>query len=141
MRAFHLIFGLVMFIAFVLTGQYMDRYHAHLEGMADGPRMLMRSRHIYILLAAMLHLGLGAYYARRRERVRRFLQLFGSGLIAVASVLLVAAFFYEPCLAGLHTPVSRQGLYTILAGTFLHVLSGLGRDDEEARADEARGAL
>ncbi|HEV2765402.1 MAG TPA: hypothetical protein VGV38_20635 [Pyrinomonadaceae bacterium] len=139
MRAFHLIFGVVLFVAFLLTGQYMDRYHAHLEGMADGMRMLMRSRHIYILLAATLNLGLGAYYARRRERLRRVLQLLGSVLIAVASVLLVAAFFYEPWLPDLHTPVSREGLYMILAGTLLHVLSGL-RDGAGVRAAEARGA-
>ena len=139
MRLFHLSFGLLMFVVFLLTGQYMDRYHNHLEGMEDGLRMLMRSRHIYILLAGLLNLGLGAYYARRRERVRRALRLSGSALVVVASALLVAAFFYEPGLEKLHTPLSRQGLYTILAGTFLHVLSGLGRD-EAAAATGARGA-
>lgn len=127
MRLFHLIFGALLFVVFVLTGQYMDIYHNHLEGVADGPRMLWRSRHIYILLAAMLNLGLGAYLTPRARPWRRLLQLAGSGLIVAASALLVAAFFYEPGMTGFHTPYSRQALYLILWGTFMHVFSGLGR--------------
>src|ERR1043165_8916326 len=42
MKRFHLIFGLVMLVVFLLTGQYMDRVHEHLRNMADGPRMLYR---------------------------------------------------------------------------------------------------
>ena len=127
MRLFHLILGALLFVAFVLTGQYMDIYHDHLRGMPDGPRMLMRSRHIYILLAAMLNLGLGAYFTARRGVARRVLQLTGSGLIVAASALFVAAFFYEPGLADFYTPYSRQALWLILWGTSLHVFSGVGR--------------
>ena len=65
MKKFHLVFGVLVIIVFVLTGQYMDRYHEHLRGMADGPRMLFRSRHIFILLSGLLHLGLGAYWRNR----------------------------------------------------------------------------
>jgi hypothetical protein len=126
MKRLHLIFGLVVLVAFVLTGQYMDIYHRHLEGMADGPRMLYRSRHIFILLASLLNLGLGAYVAPRLERRRRALQWLGSVLITAATVLFVAGFFYEPGLEGLETPLSQRGAYAILAGTLLHLLSGAG---------------
>ena len=54
------------------------------------------------------------------------MQLLGSTLIVVATVTFVAGFFYEPQLANLQTPLTHWGMYAIFAGTFLHVLSGLG---------------
>ncbi|MGI9067297.1 MAG: hypothetical protein ACR2HX_12960 [Pyrinomonadaceae bacterium] len=62
MKRFHLIFGLLAVVAFLLTGKYMDSYLGHLRGMPDGPRMLYRTRHIFILLAGLLNLGIGAYF-------------------------------------------------------------------------------
>jgi hypothetical protein len=38
MRRMHLVVGIAAAVAFLLTGQYMDRRLAHLEGMADLPR-------------------------------------------------------------------------------------------------------
>jgi hypothetical protein len=126
MKRLHLVFGIVVLFVFVLTGQYMDRVYAHLRGMADMPRMLFRSRHIYILLAGLLNLGLGTYLKRQPSDWRRVLQVFGSVLIVAATCLLVGAFFYEPLKADLqNTPFSRQGLYFIAAGTVFHVIAGL----------------
>ena len=126
MKRFHLIFGVVVVIAFLLTGQYMDKYLNHLDGMPDGPRMLYRTRHIFILLAGLINLGIGAYFHARSFHGRRVMQLLGSGLIVLATVLFVAGFFYEPMLTSLHTPLSHWGMYSIFAGTLLHVLSGIG---------------
>jgi len=134
MKRFHLIFGLVVLIVFLLTGQYMDRYLNHLEGMPDGPRMLYRTRHIFILLAALLNLGLGTYLQARTFTLHRNVQLLGSTLIAAATGLFIAGFFYEPNLAELETPFSHWGMYAIAAGTLLHVLSGLG--PKESATDE-----
>ena len=123
---FHVVFGLLVVVAFVLTGQYMDRLHEHLRGMADGQRMLYRSRHIYILLAGLLNLGLGTYLELRPARWRRALQALGSALVVASTCMLVAAFFREPPLADLqHTPLSYYGLHAILAGTLLHLLGGV----------------
>ena len=54
MKRFHLIFGLTVLVVFLLTGQYMDRFHYHLMYMADGPRMLYRTRHIFILMSGLV---------------------------------------------------------------------------------------
>src|SRR5687768_12391459 len=62
MKRFHLIFGGVVILIFILTGQYMDKFLQHLVGMPDGPRMLYRTRHIYILLSGLLNLGIGTYF-------------------------------------------------------------------------------
>lgn len=127
-QLFHVVFGLLVVVAFLLTGQYMDRFHEHLRGMPDAQRMLYRSRHIYILLAGLLNLGLGTYLQPRPSRPARALQLVGSALIVAATCMLVAAFFREPPRADLqHTPLSYWALHAIFAGTLLHLLGGVGR--------------
>jgi hypothetical protein len=126
MKRFHLIFGLLAVIAFLLTGKYMDLYLEHLRGMPDGPRMLYRTRHIFILLAGLLNLGIGTYFRPRALQERRIMQMLGSVFIVLATVLFVGGFFYEPKLADLETPLSHWGMYAIFAGTLLHLLSGLG---------------
>lgn len=124
MKKTHLIFGAFVVLAFLLTGQYMDRYFNHLVGMPDGPRLLYRTRHIFILMAGLLNLGIGTYFTYRSETWRRVLQLIGSLLIAAASFLFLIAFFYEPNLTNLHTPVSHWGTYIIATGVLLHIISG-----------------
>jgi len=123
LKRFHLIFGLLLFVVFVLTGQYMDRVLHHLQGMPDGPRMLYRSRHIYILLTALLHLGIGSYIQYQADTLRRMLQWFGSMLITIAALLFLVGFFYEPSLSGLYAPVTKKGIYLIAVGVLLHLLS------------------
>ena len=125
MKRFHLIFGVVMLVAFLLTGQYMDRFHEHLRNMADGPRMLYRTRHIFILFSGLLHLGVGTYFRYRLDARRRLLQIIGSLLATIASVLFVIAFFYEPHLTHLYAPLSKAGVIMIAIGALLHALSGV----------------
>src|SRR6185369_2373333 len=123
MKKAHLIFGILIVVSFLLTGQYMDKYYHHLAGMPDGPRLLYRTRHIFILLAGLLNLGIGSYFTYRSMMWGVVLQVFGSGLIVIASILFVVAFFYEPTLTNLYTPLSHWGMYLILAGTALHFFS------------------
>lgn len=125
MKKAHLIFGVLIVVGFLLTGQYMDKFYNHMEGIPDGPRLLYRTRHIFILLAGLLNLGIGAYFTYRIETWRRALQLLGSLLIFTASLLFLIAFFYEPNLSNLHTPLSHWGTYTIAAGAVFHVVSGV----------------
>jgi hypothetical protein len=132
MRKVHLVFGAVVILIFLLTGQYMDRVHNHLEGMADGPRMLYRTRHIFILLSGLLNLGVGTYLRARRDLQRRVCQWFGSAMIMLASALFVAGFFYEPTLSDLETPLSHWGAYAIVAGVLLHIISGVGEESNAA---------
>jgi hypothetical protein len=125
MRKLHFIIGAIVVIAFLLTGQYMDKRLNHLTGMADGPRSLYRTRHIFILLAGLLNLGIAAYFTYRIEAWRRVLQRLGSSLVFAASFLFLFAFFYEPTLGDLHTPLTHWGTYTIALGTLLHVVSSV----------------
>jgi hypothetical protein len=139
MKRLHLIIGLVLVIVFLLTGQYMDRFLNHLRGMPDGPRMLYRTRHIFILLSGLLQLALGSYFSYRSQLGGRVLQVLGSVMITVASILFVIAFFYEPRLTGLYTPLSHKGMYLIAIGTLLHLLSGIN-DQEKTNTLKSAGA-
>jgi hypothetical protein len=131
MKRFHLIFGLVVVVVFLLTGQYMDRRLYHLMYLTDGPRMLYRTRHIFILMSGLLHLGIGSYFSYRHGTVRRALQIVGSIFITAAPVLFTVAFFYEPPLdQDLYAPLSLVGMILIAVGTLLHLFSGIGRRHE-----------
>ena len=127
MKRFHQIFGLLVLIVFLLTGQYMDRYHNHLREMPDGMRMLYRTRHIYILLTGLVHLGIGTYFFNERELWRRILQRLGSMLLVLSTLLLLVAFFYEPNLPNLYTPVTHWAIYAAAIGTLLHLFCGAGQ--------------
>lgn len=89
MRRLHFGVGALGVVAFLLTGQYMDRWLGHLAGMADLPRMLYRSAHIYLLFAALLNLLLGLYAEDHPRGWRRGLARFGSGLILIAPVMIL----------------------------------------------------
>jgi len=125
MKRFHLIFGIIVLVVFLLTGQYMDRFHEHLQHTPDGPRMLYRTRHIFILMSGLLHLGIGSYFSYRVQTWRRALQYLGSALITIAPVLITIAFFYEPHLQGLYAPLSKRGIIMLAVGALLHVVSGV----------------
>jgi len=126
LRSAHLAVGLVFLVVFLGTGQYMDLVHDHLRGMDDVRRMLFRSVHIYLLLAALLNLALGLYLRPGAEAPARLLQILGSLPVLVAPALLLQAFFTEPQLAELARPYTRPALYSMLGGMLLHLLAVAG---------------
>ena len=128
MKKFHQLFGIFLIVAFLLTGQYMDKQLNHLDGMPDGPRMLYRTRHIFILFAGLINLGIGTYFTHNTQPWRKTLQRLGSVLIVIAPGLFIVAFFYEPKLANLETPLSHWGMYLIALGTLFHLFSTLPND-------------
>lgn len=123
MRRLHMVVGMVALLGFILTGQYMDRVHDHLTGMPDGPRLLYRSAHIYLLFAALLNLLLGAYLRLADHRGVRMVQQAASVVLLTLPVLFTVAFFREPALAGLERPWARPAIYLSVAAVLAHVLA------------------
>jgi hypothetical protein len=113
--------GLAGVVAFLASGLYMDRFYGHLRGMADGPRLLFRSAHIYLLFSSLLNLLLGSYSTPARSRLLRALQGAGSALVVMGPILFAVAFLREPWLAGLARPFARWAIYASFAGVLLHV--------------------
>lgn len=137
LRRLHLIVGLAGLVAFLLTGQYMHWAHAHLQGMADGPRLIYRSSHIYLLWASLLNLGYGCYAHRVSGAGATIAQAAGSLALVIGPVMLGWSFFYETYNHDLERPVGRLAIYLALAGTALHVIASFIQkaESESASAD------
>ena len=121
MKKTHLVFGLLLVFVFLLTGQYMD--YVHNRTLTDGVRVLYRSRHIYLLLNALINITLGLYVQYAVTGWRRSLQLIGSILILIAPVFLLAGFFYEPPRGADHTMIAPFGIFATAIGILLHLMS------------------
>jgi hypothetical protein len=122
---FHLIFGLLLFAVFTITGQYMRADFPDKAEMDQTLRILMRSRHIYILLSSLIHISLGVYVQLRPRLAQKILQLSGSAVLVISSLLLFWAFVVETYYLQGYSSYSRNGLYLSLAGVVLHLLGGL----------------
>ena len=127
MRLAHLIFGFVLFIVFTQTGAYMRADFPDKEAISQDLRILMRSRHIYILFSALIHLALGVYLQMRPGVARTILQYAGSVVLFSSSILLVWAFFVETYSLQHFSDISRYGIYTSLAGVGLHLIGGVSK--------------
>lgn len=119
----HLIFGIILFVVFLVTGRFMRMDFPDKEIIPQELRLLMRSRHIYILFSSLIHILLGLYLEMNGNVWRKYLQIFGSALLFSAGVLLVWAFVFETYSTRHFSDISRYGLYASLAGTIFHLLS------------------
>lgn len=122
MRRVHLIWGLIGVVAFLATGQYMDRWHDHLRDTEPVQRLLFRSTHIYLLWSTLANVLLGLHLTAVAGW-RRVVQSVGSVLLLLAPALFLAAFATEPWLSGLDRPYTRPAVYGSLAGVLLHLVS------------------
>ena len=125
MKLLHLLVGASAVFVFLLTGQYMDYLDVRSGAHGETARVMYRSRHIYLLLAALVNLGVGSYFGYRERGWRRGLQLLGSALVVLAPVLMLAAFFTEPGEPGLKRHFTLPAVVMLSAGTLLHALSGI----------------
>jgi hypothetical protein len=90
-------------------------------------RLLMRSRHIYILFSALIHLVLGAYLRIGTDMRIKLLQYTGSLILIASSVFLVWAFITETYALHHFSDLSRNGIYAALAGVGLHLFGGFAK--------------
>lgn len=125
MKWFHLIFGILLFIVFTVTGRYMRLDFPDKDANGQFLRVLMRSRHIYILFSSLIHLALGVYMTLRPQAWQKVVQISGSLSLVAASVLLVWAWNVETYNLQQFSDLSRNGIYLSLAGVGLHLIGGL----------------
>lgn len=140
----HAVIGVASLVAFLATGAYMETALHHLAGMPDGPRLLYRSAHGYLLMAACLNLLLAAYWRDAARRGACWLQYLGSAALWAAPPLLLAAFAIEPALGNLDRRYARAALYLVLAGSLLHAMAALvrpARSDHHAVAEPPAAAV
>ena len=112
MKTLHLWIGILGLISFLATGQYMDIIHNHLQNMADAPRMLYRSAHIYLLLSASMNLIIGIYSPDNRN-AWTWPKYLLSAIILLLPFTFLTAFFQEPLLENFERPYTRLGIYLL----------------------------
>ncbi|HMT06642.1 MAG TPA: hypothetical protein PKA82_01460 [Pyrinomonadaceae bacterium] len=121
----HLIFGILLFVVFAITGQYMRADFPDKDVMDPMLRVLTRSRHIYILFSAFLHILLGVYFRFSTRKWQHTFQFAGSALLFASSYILVRAWYTETYTYQTFSELSRWGIYLSLAGTALHLIGGV----------------
>jgi uncharacterized membrane protein len=129
MKHLHLIWGIILFIVFAVTGRFMRVDFPDKEIIPPELRILMRSRHIYILFSALIHLALGVYLQISLKTWRKASQIFGSVLLIVASGLLIWGFVSETYYFRTFSDLSRFGIYLSLAGIGFHLIGGFQRQN------------
>ena len=134
---FHLIFGILVLVIFLVTGKFMRVDFPDKEIIPQDFRLLMRSRHIYILFSSFIHILLGVYLQIETRVWRKTLQVFGSILMTAGSIFLVWAFVYETYTTRHFSEASRWGIYLSLGGTILHLIGGF-RSRKKLTAGERR---
>ena len=111
----HFWVGVLGLLAFLATGLYMHHVLNHLDGMADGPRLLFRSAHIYLMLSATLNLVMGVYRVPTARRMHPLLHYIVSTLILLSPWIMLAGFFIGAQANTLSRPLIQIGLYTLFA--------------------------
>lgn len=85
----HWMVGTLTLVLFPLAGLYM-RHVANVPQLSDAPRLMFRSRFIFLLLVATVNLGLS--YAKPE----RLAQRLASILVLVSPLPLIVSFFVDP---------------------------------------------
>ena len=127
MKWFHLAIGVLLFIAFTITGRMMRLDFPDKTLIPPDLRILMRSRHIYILFNSLIWLVLGVYFRSSPVLYRRLVQYAGSLFLLIAAGYLLFAWYVESYELAQFSNLSRQGIYLSLAGVALHMIGGIGQ--------------
>lgn len=125
LRKQHLAVGLIAFAAFVATGLHMRLDLDGLRGMADAPRALYRSGHIYLLFGALLNVALGLHLRPRPEGPRERLQAMGSAVLMLAPAFFLFGFFVETPRGAVDRPITMATVILTGLGLLCHLLASL----------------
>jgi hypothetical protein len=126
----------MLFAAFVVTGRFMRLDFPDKDLITPELRILMRSRHIYILFCGLIHLVLSTYLTIGQAFWRRTLRYAGSFVLTGSGVLLLWAFIVESYQLQHFSDISRWGIYLSLGGVGLHLIGGIGQNRPRKQVDE-----
>jgi len=116
----HVIIGILFIIMFVATGLYLKTLFPESNENYDAVRMMYRSSHIYLLLAALVNISFAIYFISFHNKIARNIQRIGSVLVLIAPIALLVAFIYEPVNQSFDRDITFYGILFILTGCVLH---------------------
>lgn len=117
----HVAVGAIGLLAFAVTGQYMAIVLRGLAEMPDGPRMLYRSAHLYLMWSSLLNLFVGVHFAAAASKGARTVQTVASGMLLAGPVLILVGFFVESPANDFDRLYSGVANYLALGGALLHL--------------------
>jgi hypothetical protein len=123
LKSIHIAAGIAGLVAFVLSGQYMAIFLNGLQDMADGPRLLYRSAHLYLMWASLLNLVIGLRFPPLRSGTVRIAQIVASFMLLAVPVLILIGFSIEARLPGVQRPYTNIANYLVLTGVLVHLIT------------------
>ncbi len=130
LKIIYLLLGSIGFVLFLWTGRIMRFGYPDKENMEMGFRVMLRSRHIFLLLFSLLEIGIGVYIVQAKNRAPLLLQIFATALIIAAHALFVYGFFGEVAIENVpETPAVHCAAYLVLAGISLHLLRAFIKEE------------
>lgn len=124
MKRAHVWVGALALVAFFGTGLAMTLQAPPLANRDDFTRLLFRSRHIYLLSAALLNLLLGVHLQRLQGALGR-VQDVGSWLLLASPLLALAGYLRDPELGTLSGVFGKYAVFAMFGGTLVHVFAML----------------
>ncbi|MHA8053905.1 hypothetical protein [Aquirufa sp. Wall-65K1] len=120
----YLFIGFLSLYFFTWTGKYLSITYPDKPSLEMGLRVMLRSRHIFILLISLVEIGIGVYIKQCLTRTYLMIQWLAFLCIILSHILLIYAFFFEVELVHIpNTPALHYATYILLAGIILHVLT------------------
>jgi hypothetical protein len=123
LKPIHLLVGIFGIVVFVLTGQYMEIFLRGMMDMPDGPRLLYRTSHLYLMWSSLVNLLVGVYFVTASTKTARFMQFAASVLLLAGPPLIIAGFFLESPNNNLDRPFCGWANYFAIAGVIVHVFA------------------
>jgi peptidoglycan/LPS O-acetylase OafA/YrhL len=128
-RRAHWVVGTATLLVFLLSGAYMRWMRdPPVAALTDTVRAVYRSRHLFLMLAALANLAMSMGWQPQARRGARWAQRLASVLALIAPFLLVPAFLTEPPRGIEPASLSRYGLYALFLAAA--ILAILGRPDK-----------
>ena len=116
LKTAHLVTGAVGILLFALQGQYMAIV-LQVPELADGPRLMYRTSHLYLMLVSAINLFVGYYMAS--EARAGLLQRIISTTLMLAPVALLVSFVIESDIASFERPIAAFTLYLVFGAASL----------------------
>lgn len=124
----YLVFGFLGLFFFIWSGKYLRLTYPDKQNLELGFRVMMRSRHIFILRISLIEIGIGVYIQQSKKLVFVGIQWLATIFLAIAHSLFIYAFFKEVEIINIpKTPLLHYATYCVLASILLHVLTKFDR--------------
>lgn len=123
LKIVYLTTGFALLLFFVWTGRYLRTTYPDKSQMELGFRVMLRSRHIFLLLMSFVQLGIGVYIRPAFAKILQYVQYVATLLLLIADALFIYSFFYEVDVTTIpQTPFMHQATYISLFAMVLHAL-------------------